>query len=310
MQGPQKTLALTLSAVLGVLVVSPRAQEVHPTFRAGTQRVALSVVVRDGDGRPVLGLSNKDFRVLDNGYLAHISDFVTDEQSINVAILIDTSGSMVVGDRLDAARAAAREVVRLLRPGQDSAGLFTFDRRLRAVLPFSTDFSSVPEGLSQVVPFGSTSLRDAIAATAERLAAEASPRRAVVVISDGFDNSSRLTSSEVSRIASGIDVPVYVLGVGTAAESAADPGEAATSADPLELLARRTGGVLLPAATPAQIRNSVREVLMDLRSSYLVAFAPRNVPGWHQLSVTVSRDYANVRTRTGFWIGETAVTGR
>ena len=138
MQDPLKKLALTLSAVFAVLVVSPGAQDVHPTFRAGTQRVALSVVVRDGHGRPVHGLSNKDFRVLDNGYLAHISDFVTEDQSINVAILIDTSGSMVVGNRLETARATAREVVRLLRPG-DAAGLFTFDRRLREVLPFSTD---------------------------------------------------------------------------------------------------------------------------------------------------------------------------
>ena len=305
MQGPMK-LAAIVSAVFGVMVVSPLAQDARPTFRSAIQRVALSVVVRDGHGRPMTGLSTKDFRVLDNGYLAHISDFVTEDQPINLAILMDTSGSMVVGDRLTAARNAAREVVRQLRPGRDSAGLFTFDKRLHEVSPLSVDFTPFEAALETVVPFGSTSLRDAVAATAQRLAGEAVSRRAVVVISDGLDNSSKLSSSEVSRIASGIDVPVYVLAVGRSAESVKSDlaAIASVSTDPIELLAVRTGGVTLPAETPAQIRDSAREVLADLRSSYLVAFAPRNVPGWHQLSVTVSRDYASVRTRTAFWLGD------
>ena len=58
------------------------------------------------------------------------------------------------------------------------------------------------------------------------------------------------------------------------------------------------------------MRASVLEILTDLRSSYLVAFALREVPGWHQLTVTVSRESARVRTRTGFWIGDAPMTSR
>ena len=151
--------------------------------------------------------------MLDNGHQAVISDFVADDEPIRLAILIDTSGSMAVGTRMATARQTAHQLASWLRPGVDSVGLFTFDRKLRDVAPFGSDFSALESGFDKVVPFGSTSLRDAVAAAARRLAEDSSPRRAVIVISDGRDTSSTLSLGEVSRVASEIDVPVYVLTV-------------------------------------------------------------------------------------------------
>ena len=71
----------------------------------------------------------------------------------------------------------------------------------------------------------------------------------------------------------------------------------------LDYLARWSGGAFLPAATPALTKLAANEIVTDLRSGYLMAFAPRAQPGWHELSVKVSRSNAKVRTRGGFWVG-------
>ena len=91
--------------------------------------------------------------------------------------------------------------------------LFSFDRELRQEVPFTKDLEAVRSGLYKVEALGLTSLYDAIGRTARTLATRPSPRRAVIVITDGLDTSSELTPSEVSGLASAIDVPVYVIAV-------------------------------------------------------------------------------------------------
>jgi hypothetical protein len=71
----------------------------------------------------------------------------------------------------------------------------------------------------------------------------------------------------------------------------------------LDDLTRWTGGASFAAETPAQTSLSVRHILSDLRTGYVIAFAPGDVPGWHPLTVRVARKGATVRTRAGFWIG-------
>src|SRR4029077_11102344 len=85
-----------------------------------------------------------------------------------------------------------------------------------------------PDRLTTVKPFGATSLHDAIARAAERVATRDSLRRAVVVFTDGLDNSSRLTASDVSGIASAIDVPVYIVGVVPAIDNPTAPTSVVT----------------------------------------------------------------------------------
>src|SRR4029079_3781006 len=95
----------------------------------------------------------------------------------------------------------------------DEAGIFTFDTRLDEVVPFTAGLKTLPESLASIQPFGATSLHDAIARTAERAGQREGRRRAVVVLTDGSDNWSRMSPPEVSAVASAIDVPVYIFGV-------------------------------------------------------------------------------------------------
>jgi VWFA-related protein len=214
---------------------------------------------------------------------------------------------MRIGDRLATAKQASDLLLGQLRAG-DEAALFTFEKTLHEVAPFSPDLSIVRRAFDRVDPFGSTSLHDAVAATARQLAARGASRRAIVAITDGFDNSSELTAAAASSIASSIDVPVYVLAVANTStpvpvsEVALEPVEGGGVAR-LDDLTRWTGGASLPAETPAQTSLSVRQILSDLRTGYIMAFAPYDAPGWHPLTVRVARKGATVRTRAGFWIG-------
>jgi Ca-activated chloride channel family protein len=309
------------------------AQEARPTFRSGVSRVTLNVVVRDRQGRAVAGLADRDFQIFDQGRAVDLSDFGAGEAAVSIALLIDTSGSMGVGPRLAAAKQAARMLLDQLRDG-DEAALFTFDRTLHEIAPFSSDLAGVRRGFDRVNPFGSTSLHDAVAAASRASASRTAFRRAVIAVTDGFDNSSELSAAAASSVASSIDVPVYILAVANTSDPIAPAdvagqrpllgshdrgaiGQAAplepvegTGLARLDDLTRWTGGASLAAETPAQASLSVREIVTDLRAGYVMAFAPQEGPGWHLLTVRVARKGATVRTRAGFWIEGPASTSR
>ena len=231
----------TVACAVSAMVVCPlAAQNPPPTFRAGASRVTLNVVVKDKHGRPVKGLAEQDFQILDHGRAVPLSDFRAGEEPVSVALLIDTSGSMRLGERLATAKQAAAMLLNETREG-DEAALFTFDRNLHEVVPYTQDLTKVLDGLGDIGPFGSTSLHDAVAATARRAVTRALFRRAVVAITDGFDNSSELSAAGASNIASSIDVPVYVLAIA----NASDPVDAgAVAVEPIE-----GGGVARPGPT-------------------------------------------------------------
>jgi Ca-activated chloride channel homolog len=186
---------LILSGFSGV-----RAQEQPPaavaSFKAGVDMVRVAAVVRDHKGRFVQDLKVKDFEVLDGGQSRSISDFRTDLAGISLAVLFDVSGSME--GQLPNAREAAAHVLSWMDAARDEAAVFTFDTHLDERTPFTTGLRTLPNSVGTVVPFGATSLHDAIAATARKVGEREGRRRAVVVMTDGADNWSRLTPAEVS----------------------------------------------------------------------------------------------------------------
>ena len=283
------------------------AQVPHPTFRTGVSRVTLNVVVKDGRGRPITDLLRQDFQVFDQGRPVQLDDFRAGEEPVSIALLIDTSGSMRIGNRLATAGQAAEMLLAQFRPA-DEAALFTFDRNLNEIVPFSNDRALLRRGFERVSPFGSTALHDAVADVARVVAVRPASRRAVVAITDGFDNSSDLSAGAASGVASRSDVPVYVLAVASSARSidaremAYEPVEGGGVAR-LDELTGPTGGASFAAEKPAETSLAARHILSDLRTGYVLAFTPHEMPGWHALTVRVARKDARVRTRAGFWIG-------
>jgi len=273
-------------------------------FQAGVSRVTLAVVVRDSRGRPVKGLSAGDFDVRDQGVSRPITDFRNENSSVSVAILTDTSGSMRVGPKLDRLNEFAEYFFRALHQDKDEAALFAFERDVHVVHDFTSHLGLLRQAFASLEPFGSTSLFDAIAETAQRV--EKRPgRHAVIVLTDGVDTSSRLTEPEVSGIASAIEVPVYVVAVGLPIDLSAE-SLAQTGVGNLEDLSRRTGGMFYTATDVIQASLAAFDIVDDLRHQYLIGLEPSDVPGWHRLEVRMRRR-VTIQARSGYWVGDPSV---
>jgi VWFA-related protein len=258
----------------------------------------------------VQDLSKDDFLVFDQGQPRPIVDFsASDSGPASLALLFDISGSMDPA-KVAGCLAAAEHVLSWLRPGIDEAAIFTFDTRLREVQAFTTDPGRLRTALQQFKGFGGTSLYDAIAAVARLSESRTVRRRGILVLSDGIDTMSRLTPSQVSGIASAIDVPVYLFAIVAAVDHPGSetelPGTAAQAVSrDLANVAEWTGGSLHVISAPAHASLAARELLDELRHQYLIAFEPAARSGWHRLEIRTRSDELSVRARSGYLAGAT-----
>lgn len=304
-----RSVALALASVIVLVTGSessagPQADQPLATFKSSVDLVSINAVVHDRHGRVVTTLTRWDFEVFDKGERRRILDFQVDQRSpITVALLLDESGSMTMGPRMTSARQTLARLVAELQDGRDAAGLFTFDSDLHEQQPFTVHPTMLGSALKDTQPFGTTSLYDAVAATARRFEGRPAIRRAIVVFTDGLDTSSRLTASEVSALASSIDVPVYVVvTVGSFDRTqqidrqSTDP--ARSTAD-LRDLADWTGGSLLWASEAGS--DPAREIVAELRQQYLIAIESSPHREWRPLDVRVRDSSLTVRARGGYF---------
>ena len=264
------------AAVATVLSAAPHAQEPQEpaappraTFRSTADLVTIQASVRDSKGRVVRGLTTRDFEVRDNGELSPVLSLRSDRQSpLSVAIVVDMSGSMSVGSKIDMTRSAYESVLGQLLQDRDEAALFTFDASVYRRCAFTRDLATLKGALADFQPFGRTSLYDAAAAAARQVAERSATHKAVIVLTDGTDTSSGMSAHEVSALASSIDVPVFVVATVPSVdqramqETAARP--ASNSAD-LRDLAEWTGGQFVFASSLLETATAASTLVNDLR---------------------------------------------
>lgn len=310
-----RVLVRILIAAIGSTVVGPvplRAQtageQAVQTFRSSADLVSIQTSVRDKRGRPMTGLTSKDFEVRDNGQLRPILSMRSDRRSpVSLAVLVDTSGSMRVGSKMSMARQAFETLLRQLRDGEDEIALFTFDTALHERQGFTTRLADLNDELDEFQSFGATSLYDATAATARKLASRSAGHKAIIILTDGIDTSSTLTASEVSGLASSIDVPVYIVAtvppLDQAAMTQTDDRAAASDGADLRHLAEWTGGRLAFASSPLDTVVVTSSLLDELRQQYVLAIQAATVPEWRRLEVKVKHPAATVKARSGYFGG-------
>jgi VWFA-related protein len=292
---------LCLAAGTAVTVswpVSIQAQEPKPTFRASVSLVPITAAVRDSRNRIVRGLTRHDFDVLENNQRREIVDFVaSNDAALSLAIVADTSGSMR-GRNWERANDFVDQLVSgLTKPG-DEIALFTFDKTLCQQTPFTSDRDTVLDALRSVEAWGQTSLYDAVAEAAKRVAGRSGQRRAVLVVTDGVDTSSAMTAAEVSAIAGSIDVPVYAVSVEPASMSApaVKDGQAG-----LAQLVSWTGGDVSHLSESGGLDRTIGALMAELRQQYFLAIQSDSTSGWHRIDVKTRRRDLSVRARTGYF---------
>jgi len=304
-------LVIGIGIIGALAVTSPGAQDVSQpqlTFRSTVDVVTIQASVRDARGRVISGLTTTDFEVRDNGQLRPILSLRSDRQSpLSLVILADMSGSMRIGPKIAMARRAYDSVLSQLRQDQDEVALFTFDASLHERRDFTSDLTTLKDALADFEPFGTTSLYDATAAAARRLAARSGTNKAIIVLTDGIDTSSAMTAREVSGLASSIDVPVFVVATVPSldqrlmqeASGRATPSDAADLRD----LADWTGGQFVFASTFVETVVTASRLIEELRQQYVLAIEAANGREWRRLDVRVRRPSTTVKARSGYFSG-------
>ncbi len=293
-----RSLVILVVAAAFLTVAKNQAQEpAVAVFKSGVERVALAAIVRDSRGRIVNALEARDFELFDDGRARPLIGAWSEPSPASVAILMDTSGSMAT--KMARARATAQLLVGGLKPGIDEVAFFAFDTTLQEVRPFSKAFSNVDDAWRATKAYGATSLWDAVATTAQKIASR-QQRRALIVITDGVDSASTLTPSEVSTIASGLDVPVYMLVITFALEN--DPPDSTAVLGGLADLAAWTGGDSFAVRDTPGAAAATAQILTELQHQYVIAFEPGSAPGWHPLVLRTRNPGLFVRARSGYMV--------
>lgn len=271
------------------------------TFSARTEMVVLPVTVTDARGHSVAGLTAADFRVFDQDKLQEIALFRSGEIPITLGLVVDHSQSM--RSKLPAVNASATAFA---RAGHRDDELFVvaFDDH-PWLMPFASGraFSSDPveleAALKAEVPGGPTALYDAVAEALRQLPHGKAERKALIVVTDGGDNASKISYRNVRDLARESQAVIYGIGLLGALDQDEDP-------DKLKQLCRDSGGVAYFPQTAASVWEAFTEIANDLRSQYTIGF----VPGidatkriYHPLRVTVPAGAKmQVRTRAGYII--------
>lgn len=279
--------------------------------------VLLHATVLNRRGETVRGLGAEDFLVTEDGVPQTISVFGHEEnQPLKVAFLLDVSGSMALGGKLEAARQAIHRFVDALRPDDQVALLIFADGAVVVKKGFTTDRALFFDRLDGVEAYGKTALHDALAATPGLLSEAAPGRKAVILLTDGVDNASSISATESLEMARRVSVPVYVIGIadrplgkeGTEPTGPVDPDaggpEGRTLFDDLGEVAEGTGGDFVPAYGPEQILEAVRTVEERLRSQYVLGYRPSGQaqPGFRAVQVATTSKRYEVQTRKGYVI--------
>ena len=299
---------LAFSSVFGGQAIPAPADQTQQTFRSSVDLVTIQASVRDERGRPLKGLTPGDFEIRDNGELRPVLSLQSDLRSpVSLAIMIDMSGSMRGPSKIAMARQAFDSILSQLRDGEDEVALLTFDSALHERQDFTRDLGRLRGALSDFEAFGTTSLYDATAATARRLAARPATHKAIIVLTDGVDTSSALNASEVSGLASSIDVPVYIVATVPAVDqramlAVADHAPRSDSAD-LRDLASWTGGQFVFATTFAETVVAASSLVDGLRQQYVLAIEAAGSREWRRLDIRIRRATATVKARSGYFGG-------
>jgi Ca-activated chloride channel homolog len=182
------------------------------SFKSGVELINVTATVTDGEGRFVSGLRKEDFTVYEDGQPQEITHFNNERVPVSLGIALDTSGSMT-SDKMSAARAAIDRFVYDLLSPDDELFFMQFANRPQIVQQWTSDRRAISRAVSRVLPAGGTALYDAIADGVPLADVGRHSKKALLVISDGNDTNSRISSDELRSLIRESEVLVYALGV-------------------------------------------------------------------------------------------------
>ncbi len=275
-----------------VLAVQPAyvAQRTGATFRAAVELTVVLVNVTDRDKKAVGSLTRDDFVLLENGKPQPLVQFLSADGAVDVALLVDMSGSIM--PVLSDLRRTATDFVDALRP-DDRVMVVGFDQRVRPLSPLTNNREELELAVDRLKPSGSTSLFDSLYITLNTLSTSSrdfTRRTAVVVITDGDDTSSNLQPQEVREQARRYGIPIYMILLNQTIENMRDRfGSYEHTQRRFEMkgLGQTTGGRTFVIPEGRTLKDAYKSIVQDLSQQYLLAYERTRSVTNPQISVRV-----------------------
>jgi len=272
-----------------------------------TDLVTFTVTVTDTYGRFVTGLGQNAFTVTDDKVPQEITFFSDEDAPVSLGIVFDVSGSMG-GDKINKAREALSKFIETSH-ARDEYFLIGFNNRAQLLLDHTRDSDALMQKLTFVQTHGQTALYDAVYLGVNKVTRGVHPKKAILLISDGQDNSSRYTFSELRRQLKESDVIIYAIGIVDSNDNS-DLGYGGRAI--LEELAGVSGGKAFFPSTSAEMNDTFERIALELRTQYSIGFRPKSFANdgkWHKLKVKVQppRGFPRlfVRGREGYFSTDT-----
>jgi Ca-activated chloride channel family protein len=249
---------VAFSAAIVVAVISLHAQNKDNDqfrFRSGVELINVTATVSDIDGRFVPNLTQDDFVVYEDDARVDLTHFSAERVPVSLGIALDTSGSMA-GEKMEAARAAIRRFVSELLDRNDELFLFRFSNYPVLVQTWTHDRRDLLDPLDRLQPNGATAMYDAVARAIPLAQQGQNRKKALVVISDGNDTSSRTEIRDLREQIRQSEVLVYAVGIDTEGEQVVRRAPVSPPRIPIPVPRRFPGGpggggIGFPPPTPA-----------------------------------------------------------
>ena len=242
-------------------------------IRIDKTMVLINVTVTDPLNRFVTGLEKEHFRLFEDKVEQEISQFSSEDAPISIGLVFDTSGSM--GPKLQKSRQAAVEFFKTANPS-DEFFLIQFNDRPEMVVPFTTDTDKIQSALTFTQSRGRTALLDSVYLAMHEMKKAKNPRKAVLIISDGGDNSSRYTETEIKNAVREADVQIFAVGIFETIGNRGRTPEEASGPGLLNELAEQTGGREYAVENVAELPDIAAKIGIELRNEYILGYTPRN----------------------------------
>jgi Ca-activated chloride channel homolog len=236
-----------------------------PVFRVDVDTVFVKVGVTDPLNRYVTNLNKDCFRIYEDKILQTISYFGEQSAPITVGLLFDISASMGFEGNIQINKSRVARFLKKINP-KDEFFLITFNQNVTTVESFTDDSANLLNDIGPVKAGGDTAIYDAVYSGLEKVKQGKNEKKALIVFSDGEENSSRNNRKQLLESLTESDVPVYCVGL---------QGPNGYGDGVLKDIARITGGRSFAPSLRLD-QSAIDFVLSELRNNYIVGYAPSN----------------------------------
>jgi len=273
-----------------------------PLIRKRVDEVNVVFTVTDKREHFVKDLTENDFHVIDDNKPGAIQSFSRQTNlPLRVGLLIDASNS--VRDRFRFEQESAIEFLnQIIRPKYDKAFVVGFDTTPEVTQDFTDNTEALSHGVRMLRPGGGTAMYDAIySACRDHLVqidrGAIATRRAIILLSDGEDNQSRVSREEAIEMAQRAEVIIYTISTNTS-------GLKLRGDKVLERFAEETGGKAFFPFRIEDVANAFTEISDELRSQYAISYKPADFLAdgkYRKIEIVADNRKFHVRARKGYY---------